>query len=552
MRLFLDIGYCERSAKRGSLPGSCATIVADNLAEAGHGVMLACAEGIANRPDPEPAARCATTTLGDIYYSAPTSGSTRSTLQEGMNAANRAIRAAGERGRAAAVAALVLQGRRWYTAHAGHIRVWRYRDPQIKQLTRDHLLPRAPGQVEVTRACGYGDAVEADYGEGELKEGDLFVLTSPGVHDVLPGAALLGVLQMDGTAQQIAELLVQQAFAIHAPAYAGVCVARVEKLPAQTDSYGAVLPVIELPKPGAEIDGFVIEKLVLKSRRFRLYRARDRESDETITLRFPDPAYEENTQAFLREESIGRRVDSPYLLKPITLRAGRRTALYAVIEYRKTENLAKRIRRKQGLPTREALRLADQLLGVLETFHRQGVIHGDVRPHNVLYDKTRRQIYLFGIAGSPGGARKSRSPSGILSYCAPEIFDDSPGTERSDVFSAGVTLYRMLTNEYPYGRIRSDMNWKEPQYTPIQRHREALPVALDDVLARACAPDPKDRYASVAQFAAALSAVQVANPGSAPPPTTARSAAGAQAQWAWGLAAGLLAALLGYLYVALR
>lgn len=553
MRLFLDIGHYEWSAKRELRPGSCLAAVADTAPEGGHGVLLACAEGLAGRPEAEQAARSVTTALGDMYYSAADDAPVRQTLEDALTAANNAIRASGDRGRAAVVAALVLQGRRWYTAHAGHVRVWRYRDLQIKQLTRDHVLPLSPGRSEVTHACGYGDVVEADHDEGELKESDIFLVTSSGVHDALAGSELLGVLQSDGTAQQMAEALVQRALAVQPAAYAGVCLARVEKLPpASSVSRGSLLPLAELPVPGMEIDKFAIEKLIIKSRRFRLYRATDRESDETVALRFPDPSYPESAQTFLREEAIGRRVESPYLLKPIAVRPGRRTALYAVVEYHKTESLAKRIRRKQGLPGEESIRLADQLLAALETLHGQGVIHGDVRPHNLLYDKRKRRIYLFGFMANRNEGGRAL-PSGSLSYRAPELVAGVPANERSDVYAAGVTVYRMLTGEYPYGKIRTDTDWKALDYVSISRHHAGLASALDNALARACALDPAERYPNVAQFAAALNAVQLTAKGAIPAKGTGATPTPAgQNMWAWGAATGLVAALLSYLYVVFR
>lgn len=557
MRLFLDIGHYEQAGKRGVPNGSCIVAITDTGTDASHGVLLACAEGVAGRPEGQQAARSATTALGDTYYSATEGISAQEMLQEGVDAANHAVRATGERGRAATVAGLVLMGRRWYTAHAGHIRVWRYRDLQIKQLTRDHLVPRAPRQAEVTRACGFDQTLDAEHNEGEMHEGDIYVLTSAGVHDALSGAALLGVLQTDSTAQQMAELLVQQAMNLQSPAYAGACVARVEKLPRETTvSRGSLSLLPQLPESGTTIDGFAIEKLILKSRRFRLYKALDQESKTEVILRFPDPSYESNAQLFLREESISRRIDSPHILKPIQLRAGRRTVLYSAIEYRNTESIAKRIRRKQGLSLRETLKLADQLLATLETLHRQGVIHGDIRPHNLLHDRDKRQLYVFGLLASARQAAQDVDiPSGSLSYRAPELFNGSPATEKTDMYSAGVTIYRMLTGEYPYGKIGEDVKWNQLIYTSIAQYQEKVPSRLDDILARACAIDPADRYPGIAQFAAALSAVQIADPTPSSGPTVAKSQASSSdtsSKWAWGSAAALLAALLAYLYVTFR
>ncbi len=293
MRLFLDIGHYDGSAKRGAVEGRTITVVPDAPTDADPGTLLACAAAVADRPEGEQAARGAATAFSEVYAAAVGTVAVRQALSEGLRAANSAVRASAERGRAVALTALVLQGRRWLSCHAGNVRLWHYRDLQIKQLTRDHVAPRALRRVEVTRALGYGEHVDAEYLEGALQEGDIFLLTSPGLHNVLPGAALLGVLQADNPAQQLAETLVQQALAAGTTGYVGACVARVEKLPAESRARNdaAGLPMTDLPQTGAELDGFVVEKLMIKSRRYRLYKARDRESGTTVALRFPDPAF---------------------------------------------------------------------------------------------------------------------------------------------------------------------------------------------------------------------------------------------------------------------
>lgn len=558
MRLILDVGRCDHSAKHAVNQGKTIAAVSDVDMEAGYGTLLACAEGLAERPDAEQAAKTATTALDDAYYAGVHAVSGHQALEEALNAANTAVHTGGGRGRAAVIAALVLQGRRWLAGHAGNVRVWRFRDLQVKQLTHDHVVPRALRRTEVTRACGFADALGAEYSEGDLKEGDVFLLTSPGVHEVLDGPAVLSVLQSDSTAQQMAETLAERAVA-HTPAYVGVCVARVEKLPTEAASAheSPALPVIELPEPDTEVDGFVIGKLILKNRRFRLYKAEDRESDKPVALRFPDSRSAESAQSFLREERLARRVAGPFMLRPVPIRPARRTAVYSVLEYRAVETLAKRIRRKHGLPLAEAVRLGEQLLAALEALHGQGMLHRDINARSLLYDKQNRGLCMPGLGtdgcdAPEGDERKLRSNT--LSYWAPELFDGSPAGERTDIYAAGVTIYRMLTEKYPYGRIRSRADWREPrEYAPLGRYRERLPGGLDDVLERACAVDPARRYAAVAQFAAALDAARLsAPPRPAPVFLSAGSSDTTGTHRPWWFAAALVAGLLAYLYFALR
>lgn len=553
MRLLLDIGHSERAAKPTALLGRCLAAMPGHTNEPGQGIMLVCAQGITEGPDPAAAARTAAEVMEDVYATAAPTAAVRETLTDGMTAANHAVRASGERGRAASLAAVVLHGTHWHFAHAGHVRIWRARDQHLKQLTRDHVLPRALGRREVTKACGYADAIDADYDEGDLKEGDIFLVTSPGIHDVLSGADLLGVLHSESSAQQMAEALVARAAAGGTPGYAGACVARVDKLLDKADAPTTKsLPMITLPSVGMEIDGYVIEKQLVKSRRFRLYQALDSQSGDSVILRFPDPSYPRSAQTFLREEAASRRVESPYLLKPIAPDDRAVTTLYAVAEYFKCESLAKRIRRKEGLALPEALHLGAQLLAVLETLHAQGVIHGDLHPQNLLYDKRRRQIRALGLTVNPSAgsrANERRLPSGSRSYLAPELFRNSVATERSDIFAAGVTLYRMFSGKYPYGKIRSAEDWTTREYVPLRRDGETLPAPLDQVIARACAIDPAERYASAAQFAIAFNSARVEATGL---PQAKRSAAHQPPALAWWFAAALVSALFGYLYFVLR
>ena len=558
MRLFLDIGHCDRSVKRGVLPGRTIAIVSDTVTGSDHGALLACAEGVADRPDIEQAAKTATTVLGDAYCLAVETDTPRRALEEAFDAANLEVRTGGERGRAAALSALVLQGRRFVIGHVGNVRVWRYRDQQVKQLTRDHLAPRALGRIEVTRACGFTDSIEPECVEEQMKEGDVFLLTSAGVHEVMPGAAILGILQSDHTAQQMADLLTQRAIAARAVGYVGACVARVEKLPSPTASNpdAATLPVVALPTPGTKLDGFAIEKVILKSHRFQLYRAEDRESGETVALRFPDPASTNSAQAFLHEERIARRIESPFILRPLALRPGRRTALYSAIEYRNTENLARRIRRKRGIPLPEALQLGEQLLAALETLHTHGVIHCDVRANNLLYDKFTHRLWMLALGINRGETvtEEDQKPrSSTLSCRAPEMFEGAMASEHSDIYAAGATIYRMLAAKYPYGKIRSADDWREPRrYTPLRHHNETLPGELDDILEHACAVDPSRRYSSVAQFAAALSGVRVRSAVNDMSEGAHASGRGSAAYWPWWVAALLAAGLFAYLYFNLR
>lgn len=562
MQLFLDTGRSERTARQELPRGACLEIVPDTGRDGGRGALLACAEGVPGRPDAEKAARIAITALADSYYAAPEGWALKQALEESARAAHQAVVAGGERGRAAVFAALVLRGRRWLAAHAGHARIWLFRDHELKLLTRDHLVPRPRRRPEIAQALGFADEPEVEYRSGELVEGDVFVLTTPGAHDLLDAARIRGVLESEAGAEQIAEQLAARAIDAGTPGYAGVCAVRVEKLPpesiADTREGVADLAFVEPPAVGETIDGFRIEKLVYRSRRFRIFKAADEESGATVALKFPDPSCRDEPEcdrSFLREEWIGRRIDCPYLVKTLRLRPGRRHALYIVMEYHEGEPLAKRIRRKGALPVDEAIRLTEQLLTALETLHGHGVIHRDLRVNHLLYDRAQRRLLVLGLGESRVEAIKDGadlSATSAWSYQAPELFEGKAANERSDIYAAGVILYRMLTGEYPYGKIRTP-RWEDRPYRPMSQWKTELPEGLETVVQRACAAAPSERFASAGQFASALARAGASLSGNRyETRTRPDDPAPSASRWTWMAVAALFAGLVAYLVVALR
>jgi serine/threonine protein kinase len=180
----------------------------------------------------------------------------------------------------------------------------------------------------------------------------------------------------------------------------------------------------------------------------------------------------------------------------------------------------------------------------------------------MFYDRFTRQLWLLGLTLDrdevmPSESRQPRSST--LSYCAPELFGDTTADERSDIYAAGVAVYHLVTDHYPYGRIRARSDWNDTRgYTPLRRHNEALPNELDDILERACAADPARRFNSAAQFAAALSAVcarSAADDASEPSHAGANASRahsrvntnGGTTRWPWWLVATLAIGLIAYL-----
>jgi serine/threonine protein kinase len=157
-----------------------------------------------------------------------------------------------------------------------------------------------------------------------------------------------------------------------------------------------------------------------------------------------------------------------------------------------------------------AARMLDQVGGALASAHRQGVVHRDVKPSNILLDE-EGNAYLadFGIAKDIAVSDRTepRAVKGSLLYLAPEQIRGEKITPRTDVYALGVVLYEVLVGRHPLADV-PDMAIFERQLRdplpPARRLRKSLPPSVDDVIATATAKDPKHRFRDALSLAEAF------------------------------------------------
>lgn len=566
MPLLLDTGHSTLARRRDSELKSCLLEVPRSTAEPDQWAIMALAEGLPGRPDPEQAAHHAVSVFLHGWHTAPETWAPTKTLSECFAAANAYLATSNSHARAASLSVLVLHRNRWLIGHAGATRAWLYRDRQLKLLTRDHLIPSYQATPRFSKAVGADPKLEPDVLAGPCQDGDIFVLTSGGVHDVLDSATLMSQLMNDQTAQQMAESLTRRAQASAKVGTLHACVLRIERLARDTagtavDDEPASLAMITAPVIGDNIDGFRIEELVQKSSRYRLYRARGNDGKEVL-LKFPNTKYGDDADfcdAFLREEWIARRVDSPCLARALPFARGQRSALYSVYEYHPGENLSQRIKRERRLTTDTVLPLARQLLDIVALLRRSGVSRPDIRPKNLVVESASGRLVLLNPGASLIGVPKPAEQdevsvsSGVLSYLAPELLEGRDTGERAAVYTAGAVIYRILTGKYPYGRIKSPNHAAFGAPDPAVTEKAGVPAWLADVLGRACAFDPDARYANVAAFLRAIDDGEkhAARRAATPPAPPAAAPAPRRAPWReWAIVAVLAAGLLAYLLFA--
>ncbi len=190
---------------------------------------------------------------------------------------------------------------------------------------------------------------------------------------------------------------------------------------------------------------------------------------------------------------------------------------YIVMEYVEGETLKDRIRRRGRLSGNEAVLVGMQLLAAIDFAHRSGIIHRDIKPQNVMIDTAgTAKVMDFGIArAGDSGMTEAGSILGTAQYLAPEQAKGHPVDERSDLYSVGVVLYEMLTGTVPFkGDSAVTVALKHVNEVPVEPAQlvPGLPYSLNQIVLKAMAKDPADRYQSAAEFGRDLRSAREGGP----------------------------------------
>ncbi len=190
---------------------------------------------------------------------------------------------------------------------------------------------------------------------------------------------------------------------------------------------------------------------------------------------------------------------------------------YIVMEYVEGETLKDLIRRRERLSGNESVNITMQLLAAVDFAHRSGIVHRDIKPQNVMIDRDGTcKVMDFGIArAGDSGMTEAGSILGTAQYLAPEQAKGYPVDERSDLYSVGVVLYEMLTGTVPFkGDSAVTVALKHVNEAPREPAElvPGLPYSLNQIVLKAMAKDPVDRYQSAAEFARDLRAAREGGP----------------------------------------
>jgi len=240
----------------------------------------------------------------------------------------------------------------------------------------------------------------------------------------------------------------------------------------------------------------------------RVEKARDIVIGRTVALKtFVNGFGEGQQQQFLREAQIIGQLSNPCIVQLYDVGINEQGTPFLVMEYVAGKTLEDQLV-PSTLTAQRACAWAADLAGALATAHRAGILHGDVKPGNILVTAENKvKLGDFGIARYASQVSGSGRLMGTPAYLAPEQIQGEPQDARSDQFALGIVLYQMLTGTRPFdgsslGAVCAQILNADPE-SPSRRN-PTVPPALDLIVARCLAKNPAGRFASCDELASAL------------------------------------------------
>ena len=245
-----------------------------------------------------------------------------------------------------------------------------------------------------------------------------------------------------------------------------------------------------------------------------VYRALDLQENRTVAIKVLRPEYEsdmEFVRRFSREAEAAAKMSHENIVNMLDVGI-EGDMRYIVMEYVDGQTLKEMIRDEGRIHPDVALRMTIRILAAVDHAHRNGIVHRDIKPQNILVDREGRvKVADFGIARLKASQTTQLDPNGSamgsVHYLSPEQARGEVADEQSDLYSVGVVLYEMLTGHVPFDgdtTISVALKHVNEQPASMRSRNSHISRALDEVVMRALCKDKQLRYQSAAEMAADL------------------------------------------------
>ena len=248
-----------------------------------------------------------------------------------------------------------------------------------------------------------------------------------------------------------------------------------------------------------------------------VYLAEDEDLGRRVAIKILNDRYANDDlfiERFRREAKSAAALSHPNIVS-VYDRGEAEGTYYIAMEVIEGRSLKELIMTRGPLPIAQALAYTHEILDALRFAHRHGIIHRDIKPHNILIGE-RLKVTDFGIARA-GASQMTEAGSimGTAQYLSPEQARGAPVTASSDLYSAGIVLYEMLTGKVPFNgdsAIEIAMKHLNDPPKPPSKIRPEIPDELDAVVLRALSKNPEDRYQTAEEFSEDLHRVEAGLP----------------------------------------
>jgi serine/threonine protein kinase/tetratricopeptide (TPR) repeat protein len=274
------------------------------------------------------------------------------------------------------------------------------------------------------------------------------------------------------------------------------------------------VPMLE---PGDVLGGrYEILQLLGEGGMGAVYKARDRELDRPVALKLIRPELASNPSIlarFKQELLLSRQVTHKNVIRIFDL-GDADGVKFITMEFVEGEDLRALIQEKKKFSPEEAVEIMQQVCQALEAAHGTGVIHRDLKPQNIMRDRSGRILVMdFGLARTMEGDGMTQVGAlvGTMEYMSPEQALAKELDQRSDIFTAGLILYELLTGKMPFradSALASLIRRTQERAVPISDHDSTIPGTLTNVVSKCLERDPSLRYQSATEMLRDLDAWQ--------------------------------------------
>jgi serine/threonine-protein kinase len=262
---------------------------------------------------------------------------------------------------------------------------------------------------------------------------------------------------------------------------------------------------------GKQIGPYIIQEKLGEGGMGVVYKGIHKDIEQTVAIKvlYPQYAKDENfRERFKREAKVQAKLHHPNVVNILNYLEDEDGNMYIVMEYVGGGSLEDKMRTGK-ISLSDSVSVIIQVLNALSYMHSNGIIHRDIKPSNIMFADSIVKVSDFGIAKpmSDKGLTKTGAIVGTVWYMAPEIIKGEAPTPASDLYAVGVILYQLLTGRTPfYGKtdfevMKSHLE-KEPQ--PPETLNPNLPPGTWDLVKKALAKSPRERFSSADEFKQAL------------------------------------------------